>query len=308
VTELKNTVVSKELPVVSVVIPTHNRAQLLARALRSVLAQTYGRLEIIVVDDASQDNTKDVVAQFGDLRILYIHHETNKGGSATRNTGIRAATGDFVAFLDDDDEWESEKTEEQLKLFDQYDVVMCTSNLKSHSLHKLAKVGEISLDDIRMSRFTAGGTGILILRSKIIKEMLFDETLPRGQDWDLFLRLAERYKIGYLNKPLVRYDEGSHTRISNRIKNISVEELEKRSIVLEKHKELFGRRWYRRHMAGWLLYGIKYRDAKWRHLAYTVRKCGIGAVSFALLTRIRQKFANLKDPSASMENSRVSKS
>lgn len=304
----KETMVNKAAPLVSVVIPTHERAQLLKRALQSVLVQTYDKLEILVVDDASRDKTREVVESFGDTRIRYFRHQTNKGGSAARNTGIIAATGDYVAFLDDDDEWEREKTEEQLKLLDKYDVVMCTSNLNKHSLHKLTNVREVSLDDLRKSRFTAGGTGILMLRANIMKDMLFDETLPRGQDWDLFLRLAERYKIGYLNKPLVRYDEGLHTRISNRIKNIPAAEIERRSIVLEKHKKLFGHRWYRRHLAGWLLYGIKHRDEKWRHLAYTVRRCGIGAVIFALSTRARQKIVEIKNRSMSTGNSRVSNS
>lgn len=290
---MNHAVVPKAPPVVSVVIPTHGRAQLLARAIRSVLAQTYSRLEIIVVDDASHDNTRDIVEQFGDSRIRYIRHQTNKGGSAARNTGIRAATGEYVAFLDDDDEWGPEKTEEQLKLLARYNVVMCTSNLNAGSLHKLRNVEVVPLEALLKAQFTAGGTGILMVRADIIKEMLFDEALPRGQDWDLFIRLAQRYAIGYLNMPLVKYDEGQHVRISNRIKNIPAQEIEKRSVVLEKHKELFGRHWHRRHLAGWLLYGIKHRDRKWQHLSYTIRRCGIGAVVYAIGTRIRQKIVEI---------------
>lgn len=128
-----------------------------------------------------------------------------------------------------------------------------------------------------------------MVRADIMKETLFDESLPRGQDWDVFIRLAKRHVIGYLNKPLVRYNEGEHARISNRIKNVPVEEIEKRSVVLEKHKAFFGRRWYGRHVAGWLLYGIKHRDNKLQYLAYTIRRCGIGAVSYALANRLQQK-------------------
>jgi len=286
---------SKAGPLVSVVIPTHERAQLLKRAIQSVLAQSYSRLDIIVVDDASRDNTREVVEQFRDSRIRYIRHQTNKGGSAARNTGVRAATGEYVAFLDDDDEWESDKTEEQLKLLGRYDAVICTSNLNADNLHKLRNIKEVTLDALRKGQFTAGGTGILMVRADIIKDMLFDETLPRGQDWDLFIRLAQRNAIGYLNKPLVRYNEGQHARISNRIKNVPVQEIEKRSVVLEKHKEFFGRRWYKRHVAGWLLYGIKHRDRKWQHLAYTIRKCGIGAVVYALADRVQQKLTEKRN-------------
>src|SRR3990167_9420175 len=108
----KKTAIDMKRPVVSVVMPTFNLARLLERALRSALDQTYDNLEIIVVDDASSDDTPDVVKTVQDERVRYIRHETNRGGSAARNTGIRIATGEFIAFLDDDDEWESIKTEE----------------------------------------------------------------------------------------------------------------------------------------------------------------------------------------------------
>ena len=289
--------VDTQSPLISVVIPTHNRAELLKRAVRSVLGQTYRNLEIIVVDDASSDNTQVAVESFGDNRIRYIRHQTNRGGAAARNTGIQVARGDFIAFLDDDDEWVPEKTEEQLKLLRAYDMVMCTSNLNTDDLRKLEHVKEVSLDALREARFTSGGTGILMVRAGIVKELLFDESLPRGQDWDLFIRLAQRHTIGYLNMRLVRYNEGQHARISNRIKNVAIEEIEKRSIVLEKHKEFFGRRWYGRHMAGWLLYGIKDRDNKWLYIKYAIGKCGIGAVIYVLVKRVQQKLAERRNVS-----------
>ena len=94
-------------PTVSVIIPTYNRAHLVGRAIKSVLNQTYRDFEIIVVDDGSTDNTKDIIKEFQkkDKRIKYIPYEKNKGGSAARNTGIKAAKGEYIAFLDSDDEW-----------------------------------------------------------------------------------------------------------------------------------------------------------------------------------------------------------
>lgn len=99
---------------VSVIIPTYNRAHLLGRAIQSVLAQTYEDFEIIVVDDASTDVTEQVVKSFADDRINYIRHQKNKGGSSARNTGIKAAKGEFIAFLDSDDEWVPKKLEKEI--------------------------------------------------------------------------------------------------------------------------------------------------------------------------------------------------
>ena len=106
------------MPKISVVIPTHNRASFLKKAIESVLRQSYTNLEVIIVDDNSTDNTKEVVNSYKDKRIKYIVHDKNKGGAVARNTGIIASTGDIVAFLDDDDEWLPEKIKKQMELFE----------------------------------------------------------------------------------------------------------------------------------------------------------------------------------------------
>ena len=276
-------------PLVSVVIPTFNRSELVARAIRSVREQTYSNLEIIVVDDASRDDTQKVVTGMSDARIRYIRHETNRGGSGTRNTGIRAATGEYIAFLDDDDEWEPSKTEEQLKMLQTYDVVLCTSSELNGRLAQFDKRSEITLDDLRKGYFTAGGTGVLMAKAAAIKGVMFDEELPRCQDWDVFIRLAQEHKVGYLNRALVRYNEGNHARISNEISNMSASELMKRLPFLEKHKTFLGLRWYKRHKSRLLLYGLRFRTDKWHHLLFTVRECGLVAVAWALSRRIYQK-------------------
>jgi len=274
------------MPLVSVIIPTRNRALLLKRAVRSVLSQTYPNLEIVVVDDASTDETRDVVAGLNNQAIHYLRHDSSKGGSAARNTGIRAATGKCVAFLDDDDEWEPAKTEEQVKMLQKYDVVFCTSNEDIVNLGRLDRKTEVTLDDLRKGNFTAGGTGVLMAKTSAMREVMFDEDLPRGQDWDVFIRLAQRYRVGYLNLPLVRYNEGDHARISNEITNMPATELVKRLRILEKHKAFFGSRWFRRHMSRFLLYGVRRRNDKWQHLLFTIKTCGIAAVGWTLSQRI----------------------
>jgi len=292
-TEGNEVVACRGGPVVSVVIPTHNRAELLRRAIRSVLDQTYGNLEIIVVDDASKDNLYEVVTDFGDPRIQYIRHESSRGGSAARNTGIRAATGEFIAFLDDDDEWEPQKTEEQLGSLQRYDVVLCTSNELRGRGEAYRKKSTADLEDLRRGRFTAGGTGILMARAALMKDVLFDETLPCYQDWDVFIRLAHRCTIAYIDKPLLRYNEGMHSRISNKLLDTPPEDLENRLLMLRKHREFFGPRWFKRHLGRNLVYGIKHREHKMHQLLYAVKKCGVGAVAWALLRRLFPRVAEV---------------
>ena len=116
-------------PLVSVIIPTHNRADLVPLAIQSVLQQTYTNLECIVVDDASTDNTEETVRTIIDERIIYLRHENNKHASAARNTGIKYARGEFIAFLDDDDEWLPTKLEKQvpflLNLHEKVGMIYC---------------------------------------------------------------------------------------------------------------------------------------------------------------------------------------
>ncbi|HOC97311.1 MAG TPA: glycosyltransferase family 2 protein, partial [Candidatus Pacearchaeota archaeon] len=104
-----------ELLKVSVIIPTYNGSNTILRAVHSVLNHTYSNFELIVVDDCSKDNTFEVVKSIEDERVKVLRHRNNKGGSAARNTGIKEAKGEYIAFLDDDDEWLSEKVEKQVK-------------------------------------------------------------------------------------------------------------------------------------------------------------------------------------------------
>ncbi len=117
----------KSNPLVSLIVPVYNNANLLCRTLKSLLSQTYKNLEIIVIDDDSSEDIKSIINAFGDGRIVYLKHNVNKGAAAARNTGLTAAKGDFIEFLDADDEYLPEKTERQIEIFKKThaDVVYC---------------------------------------------------------------------------------------------------------------------------------------------------------------------------------------
>src|SRR5438045_3662637 len=119
-------------PLVSVVIPTRNRASMLPAAIDSVLSQSMSDLELIVVDDQSVDETEAIVGRYADNRIRYFKLSSRKGGSAARNAGIRAARAAYIAFLDDDDEWLPEKLDRQLIALGDADAILTNVRFKSN--------------------------------------------------------------------------------------------------------------------------------------------------------------------------------
>src|SRR5262249_55117741 len=106
------------MPKVSVIIPTHNRAEFLRSAITSVLKQTFQDFEIVIIDDASKDHTREVIANFNDTRIKVIYNQVNKGDAGARNIGVMNSNCEYIAFLDDDDEWLPEKLKMQTRLLD----------------------------------------------------------------------------------------------------------------------------------------------------------------------------------------------
>lgn len=206
-------------PVVSVIIPTYNRAHLLGRAIKSVLDQTYGDFELIVVDDGSTDNTEEVVRAFNDRRISYFKHSINRGVSAARNTGISIAMGSYIAFQDSDDEWLPQKLEKQMALFEQdregnLGLVLCETEAVSEvgEERSVPEINRLNYEQL-ISHFGAYGEGtqrFLLRRKSIAPELYFDENLRAWEEWDLLLRVSRICRIDYAKEVLVRryYNHG----------------------------------------------------------------------------------------------------
>ncbi len=272
---------SRSESLVSVVIPTRNRATLLMRALETVNTQTYPCLEVIVVDDASTDDTRNVLQACGFPSLRYTRLDRAHGGSYCRNVGIRAARSRYIAFLDDDDEWEAHKIEAQLPLLQRYDGVLSMYSMNGRRVK--GRPGEaVPLGELRRGFVRGGSASALIVKAEIAKELLFDETLPRCQDWDFCIRLAQRYTLGCIDRPLVRYNDGRHLRISNAAVGLDLETIERRYRMLDKHREFLGERWYRWHMCRFLLYGMSGRPDAGQHIWRVGRRYGFGNVGRVL--------------------------
>jgi GalNAc5-diNAcBac-PP-undecaprenol beta-1,3-glucosyltransferase len=275
-----------DLPLISVVIPTYRRPSLLLRAIRSVQNQTYKNLEIIVVDDASPDNTEEIVRRISDKRIRYMRHEQNRGlAAAGRNTGIRAAHGKYIAFLDDDDEWLETMIEKQLEVIEVHDAVLGAALINGIRVRRHNRT-QVTLDDLRKgSDFDPSG---FMAKTSVLQEILFDEQLREGEDWDIFIRIAEKYSIGYVNDPLLIYNDGGHKRITNEARNLPVTGLEKRMPVLYKHRDFFGPFWFKYHIANNLLSHFWFRRGKLKQFFYAARQCGLIAVATVCVHKINR--------------------
>ncbi len=205
----------KKESLVSVIIPTYNRASLLPRAIKSVLGQTYKNIELVIVDDCSTDDTRRIVQSLSknDRRIKYFFHEKNRGGSAARNTGIKMASGEYVAFQDSDDKWIHDKLEKQMEIFNSSldkRIIVYTSFLRIEKgkvlyfpyCRNVKKKNGMLFNELLRGNFIDFPT--ILLKKECLESVgLLDESFPRNQDWELFLRLSKAYPFKFVDEPLV---------------------------------------------------------------------------------------------------------
>lgn len=202
------------MPKVSVIIPTYNRVNLLHSAITSVLNQTFQDFEILVIDDGSQDNTQEVVGNFHDTRVHYIRHKKNKGEAEARNTGIINSHAEYIAFLDDDDEWMPEKLRLQVDLFENSEprvgciytgyLVVDTTKKKILRQRIPIKRGNI-YHDIFVRNYIGIPSTVILKRECFQKVNLFDKNIAFGTDYDMWIRIAKEFHFDYIEKPLVKY-------------------------------------------------------------------------------------------------------
>jgi glycosyltransferase involved in cell wall biosynthesis len=222
---------------VSVIIPTYNRAVTVRQSVQSALDQTWKSLEIIVVDDGSRDQTAEALAIFGD-KIRVIRQE-NAGASAARNTGIRAAKGDVISFLDSDDLWLPEKTEQQVKLLERTRIAgvnccVCNAKMVSESGAVSTSFGEADLNprcrqgiwtnaaEILTTRFLLFNQVVDVRRELLDQAGYFRQDLKIMEDYDLALRLSLLGPWGFNADPLVIRQGGSDDSLSSSASRLDI--------------------------------------------------------------------------------------
>ncbi len=218
-----------ERPLVSVIIPNYNYARYLPQAIDSVLAQTYPRVEIVVVDDGSRDDSAAVLERYGS-QINAIRQQ-NQGVAAARNRGAQASSGEYLAFLDADDYWLPAKLERQMARFQQepeLGMVYCSvEEFNEQGTVRFLRDGAegwVAKDLLLGQRmaFFGGGSGFVTPRAVFDEVGGFDERLSTSADWELIYRLAARRKTGFVPDVLLKYRIHS----SNMHANVGVMERE----------------------------------------------------------------------------------
>ena len=206
-------------PLVSVIIPSYNRCQQLKEAIESVLAQDFEDSELIVVDDGSTDNTPKLLADYGE-KLMAIRRN-NGGVSAARNTGIVAASGELIAFLDSDDLWLPKKLSVQTEFFRQHpDALICQTEeiwirngIRVNPKRKHKKPSGMIFEP-SLALCLVSPSAVMIRKRLFDKVGIFDENLPACEDYDLWLRIAHHYPIYLIDTPLIIKRGGHDDQLS----------------------------------------------------------------------------------------------
>lgn len=202
------------IPIVSVIIPTYNRAHVVNQAIESVLRQTHQDYEIIVVDDCSTDNTEEVIKDYVDSRIHYLRHEQNHGAPWARNSGAKIARGKYLAFLDSDDFWYPEFLERQLSVLgDLPPTVGMTCNGLIRKTDESIRIMKFINRALTFDENLIHGAGIctssfVVRKSAFQKIGGFDVDFNSFQDFDFLLRMSAQYRIKAIDDVLLEYRPG----------------------------------------------------------------------------------------------------
>lgn len=271
-------------PLVSAVITTYERPRYLRKAAQSVLDQTYNPMELVVVDDHSETPARQTLAgmKLDDLAdVRCVRHEENRGANAARNSGIEASSGEYIAFLDDDDRWQPSKTARQIEAFRESseDVGVVYTGVEKVSetdaYERIPPVVDGDITKALLCRNVVGGMSVAMVRTDLATEVPFDERFPAWADLEWFINLSQRTEFKQLPDPLVVYEYRSPNKLTD--------DLEKKQTAYRLFVEEFDPvaaqygRLFRRKMRAWAAYRVgntafmqeRYALA-WRYFAVAV--------------------------------------
>ena len=234
-----------EEPTVSVVIPTYDRPAKLCRAVESVIDQTYDHIELIVIDDCSPESPRETVSDLipSDIQFSFHRHNENQGHAAARNTGMKLAEGEFIAFLDDDDEWLEEKTEKQVERFQESPESVGVVYTGLNQMNEDGSINAVTTPShtadvtrqLLVDDFIGTGSMYMIRSDTYESVGGFDERFPAWVDWDYSLRLSLEYDFAAVTEPLVNRYVGGHDQSSD---DYEVRKETVSQLFLQKHRSI----------------------------------------------------------------------
>lgn len=234
---------------VSVVIPTYERPEFLPGAIETAIGQTYDDIEVIVVDDGSTENyAPEIVDDYPEI-VTCVQLPSNQGLSAARNAGIQEASGEYIAFLDDDDRWHRTKLAKQVREIERDErigLVTClvaafTPEIEVIHCEQTAPSGDLA-DEMLIRNRIGTPSRVLVKREAIDRVGPFDESLPTKQDWDFYLRLAQEYQIGAVEEILC------FRRVHESMSSSPEANARDNKTILNKHESLIRERGYWREV------------------------------------------------------------
>lgn len=281
---------------VSVVITTFNRPNELKEALDGVYAQIVKPLEVIVVNDASSLPYEQVIEAFSHhSNFIYKPLDTSSGANKARNIGVDTAKGDIIAFLDDDDIWMPDYLLEHVRAYEEGAdaVVSGYQNLGKEDEVFVQPDETVQADVLRTGNQYCGMSGFSIRRDLAIKER-FDESLPNGQDWDMYVRLLQKgYKLVNIPRAIFMYRFMNMDGIGAKVARMTPEQAIVRLRSADKHRAFLGEENYRKRVAAQLLVYLPLKQQKARWVMQSIRLAGLRVtmehIAAVSLKKVRQR-------------------
>ena len=236
-------------PKISVIIPTYNRAQLLPRAIQSVVGQDFKDWELLIIDDGSSDNTKEVLKLYKDDRRISVFTQGNHGVSHARNRAVEMAQGEWLSFLDSDDEWFTHKLSSQIKVLEtQSDVeiihgeeIWIRNGVRVNPMKKHEKKsGDVFKDALKLCCISP--STVLLKKTLFEKHKGFREDFPVCEDYDLWLKITSEKSVGFVSSPIIKKYGGHSDQLSRKYfamdywRILAIDDLLKKPLLDEKRQ------------------------------------------------------------------------
>ena len=279
---------------ISVVITTCNRPAFLKEALEGIAAQTFKPKEVVIVNDCSDISYNLVLDTIKKVNARYILLRERSGANSARNIGIRECSGGIIAFLDDDDIWLPNYLSE---IYRQYQdgadsVVTGFRQLGNESIVVLNQDSDVTKSSLLRGNTYCGMSGFSC-KKEIIEKLLFDEQLPNGQDWDMFVRLLlGNYNFKNISKGLFLYRFQNADGIGAKLRTLKPEDVVHRLASANKHREFLGDYWYKKRICDQVLFSLKHKKNRLSWIVLAVRLTGFKVTAKFFFNMVKRKMLN----------------